>query len=691
MNDTELKSKKEHEVIAAKILEITGKPWLEYTPSDKEDEIISAIFEKFTGYADIRNQSLSNFDGLDLTRYIEDSYRRYTTNIDVRPDIEDWQSIVHDQVTRNKVNAVLSKIVAVMPIAEIQPRGDEDIRKAQIVNEIYQYSEEIDDYEEFMVRFLLEAIVKGTAIGYEGHQLKEVKVRNIVKGDGDSMTIKEDTKSTNKLFAEIVPLEEFFPENITMPRVKDLARCVRRRILPYNQFMSEYSSMFAKCQYVQPKISVEITQENRPYYLDYITSDIYEGYVEMLFYYDTDADEYIVLANGVWLNPLMIDDKEVVSPVPFNHKELPFFDIRFELFSADFFYGKSLPDKLKVFQDVLNVFTNMLIDQSILTIWQPILTNGFDSMEDDFLRPGRRTPIDTQGLPIRDAVMTLDMKTPGNWHQFILEYTKKVMEEASVDRVSAGQAGSGDRVTAQEIRIAAEGVSSLLGLFGRWVKYGIKRKCLLKTKNALQFWTDENMGITEGILGGGSSELFADAFKTFKIKNTTLSDGKRGTKVIMLYAGKDKMPTALQLKQHAAVQQVASGQTIEYVVVDAGYIRDIDFDIKLVVNQKSENTKDMEKAIMMEKVRVYLSFFPEMVNKQELLAQLAEKMGDDPTKIMSEDVLNQILAAGQGSQGNTMLDKGVSKNPMGDVMQNSMYKSMGHQVGIENIKNTMLG
>lgn len=682
--------KKDNEVIATKLLEYAGKVVPELEPSNKEKDVITATFSKFRQYSDVRNQSLSNFDGLDLTRYVEESYRRYTTNVDIRPDIEDWQSIVHDQVTRNKVNAVLGKIVAVLPIAEIHPRGDEDPRKASIANEIYQYAEDVDDYEEFMVRFLLEAIVKGTAIGYEGHQIKTVKVRNIVKGDGDSMKIESGEKKTNRLFAEVVPLEEFYPENISTPRIKDMARCIRRRILPYDQFMSEYSSMWAKCDFVKPKISFEVESENRPYYLDYISNDIESGYVEMLFYFDTDADEYVVMANGVWLNPLIIDSKEEISPVPFNHKELPFFDLRFELFSSDFFYGKSLPDKLKVFQDVLNVFTNMLIDQSILTIWQPILTNGFDSLEDDFLRPGRRTPIDTQGLPIRDAVMTLDMKTPGNWHQFILEYTKKVLEEASVDKVSQGVAGAGDRVTAQEIRVAAEGVSSLLGLFGRWVKYAVKRKCLLKTKNALQFWTDENMPIMEGILGGGGSTIFKEAFNTFKINGTTLTNGKRGVKIIGLYTDKNSMPTVSELNAQSKAQKILNNQEVEYVAVSADYIRNFDFDVKLVVNQKSENTKDMEKAIMMEKVRVYLSFFPEMVNKQELLAQLAEKMGDDPTKIISEDILNQIMAAGQ-KEKNPMA---VSTQPMGDVMQNAMYKSMGNQVGIQNIKelgNQMLG
>ena len=135
------------------------KTYNNHRPSVKEEEVLTAITEKFRTYSDNRNLNLQNFDGLNLVSYIEESYRRYTTNIDVRDDIEDWQSIIHEPVTRNKVNAVLSKVVANLPIAMVQPRGDEDPLKASLLNEIYEYSEDVDDYDEFMVRFLLEAIV----------------------------------------------------------------------------------------------------------------------------------------------------------------------------------------------------------------------------------------------------------------------------------------------------------------------------------------------------------------------------------------------------------------------------------------------------------------------------------------------------------------------------------------------------
>ncbi len=135
-----------------------------YKPSDKEIEVISSTFAKFRTCADTRNQNFQYFDGLNLVDYINDSVRRFTTNVDEREDIEDWQARIHDPFTRNKVLAILGKVISVLPIAQFTGRGDEDIRKGTILTNLYEYAEELDDYEELMTHVLLEAIVKGTAI-----------------------------------------------------------------------------------------------------------------------------------------------------------------------------------------------------------------------------------------------------------------------------------------------------------------------------------------------------------------------------------------------------------------------------------------------------------------------------------------------------------------------------------------------
>lgn len=606
-------------------------------PTEKHQMVVKDVFTKFRKTADERNKRFSNFDGRNLISYINDSTKRYITNIDEREGLEDWQARINDQFTRNKVTAVLGKVVSVLPIAQFTPRGDEDVRKASILTDLYTYSEDKSDYEEFMVHFLLEAIVKGTAVGYEGVEYDKRKVRD-VSGTGDEITVTEREINETKLFAEVVPLEEFYPSSVSIRTIERMPYCFWRREYSYSDFISRFG-YFANSKEVKPA-GYSVNGEEKPFYVDYMTSNMNEGIVEVIRYYDIVSDQYVIVANGVWLNPIA---NEQICPMPFNHKKLPFFSIKFD-FMADWFYGKSLPDKLGSIQDVLNVLTNMMLDQSFLTIFPPLLTSGFDSIEDDYLRPGRRTPVDTQGLPINQAITKLDLGVPTGWHQFILQYTRGIMEEASVDKVSQGIAGSGDRTTAQEIRVAAEGVAATLGLFGRLINYGLKQKASLRAKNILQFWTDPKNPMLQGILGEDGDETFKNAFNLYKLNNTTLSTGKRGTRVIALFGDASQAPTQKQLKLKAAINKERNKKDIEYIAIDASYIRNTDFDTKIVMDQRRESTRDIDKALQLEKIRVYAGLFPQgTFDMNELAAQTAEKMGDDPTKVLSQDTVAALM------------------------------------------------
>ena len=647
---------------------------------------MQSVFLKFRDSADSRNRNFEYFDGLNLIDYIEDSVRRFTTNVDEREDIEDWQARIHDPFTRNKVLTILGKVVQVMPIAQFVGRGDEDNRKADILNNLYEYAEEVDDYEELMMNVLLESIVKGTSIGYEGLNKKERKIKN-VKKDGDEITYTVDTEKESKLFGAIVPLEDFYPQHVGIRNIKSMDYCFWRQVIPHSKFVSTWGG-YAKSKFVQPQ-RVWGDQEMRPFYADYISSDVTEGMVELIRYYDKCNDEYVVVANGIWLNQLNVYEKEEVSPLPFNHKELPFWDIKFDFFGADFFYGKSLPDRLKSMQDVLNVLTNMLLDQSFLTIFPPLLTNGFDTIEDDYLRPGRRTPIDTQGLPINQAFMKLDLGTPSGWHQYILEYTRKIMEQSSVDQVSSGQAGVGGRTTAQEIRVAAEGVASLLGLFGRFVNYGIKRKAMLKASNILQFWTDSNSPYIERVLGEGGTKKAKGAFNTFKINNTVLTTGKRGQKIIEFYKNAKDRPAKTELSTRAALYRVETGNKIEIMAVDPSYLRAFEFDVKVVPNAKKEATRDIEKALQMEKVRIYMSFFPQLVDMTELAAQTAEVLGDDPAKVFKEEVINPPKPTENPEAAKTMGTQ--PEMNMGENAVRGMRGGEADSMGLRDLQNSMTG
>ncbi len=666
-------------------MDLIDQQYPQYKPSDMARQVVNDTFYKFRLSANDRNKNFQYFDNLDLIDYINDSVRRFTTNIDERDGLEDWQARVHDQFTRNKVVAILGKSIATLPIAQFKSRGDEDIRKGILLTNMYEYVEEAEEYEEVMANLLLEAIVKGTAIGYEGVTRETCKIRN-VSGVGDDIKITEGSETYTRFPTTIVPLEDFYPSSVQIRTIKEMPYCFWRSIVPMSTFKQDWGDMYEESKYVVPKFNINSTSlpEQKPFYFDFISSDVTEGMVEIIRYYSKQNDEFIIIANGVWLNPLMSSGETVTSPIPFNHKQLPFFEFKFDFF-GDWFYGKSLPDKLKSYQDVLNVLTNMLLDQSFLTVFPPLLTNGSDSIEDDYLRPGRRTPVDTQGMALSESFMKLDLGVPNSWHQYILEYTRKIMEEASLDQVSSGQAGVGGRTTAQEINTAAKATADILGVFGMLVKYGIKRKASLKAANILQFATDERVPLVEKILGEDSAEKLTNYFNIIKKDDTYLTGGQRGTKIIEMYKTKEELPTKGTLQARSMLTSVDTGKPTEIVAITGESIRNFEYDVVVIQNPKLDSTKEITKALQLEKVRVYMSFFPGQIDVNELAAQTAEIMGDDPSKILKPEVINPQPApdAANGQQ--------MSTEPQGDVANNMVRGSQGGEAAANQMQIMMKG
>lgn len=636
-----------------------------YYPSEKEQCLANSVFLKFREAAEERDKPLEIFDGVPLSEYVESSFRRYNTSIDEREDIEDWQARMHDPMTRNKQNALFGRVISSLPIGQVRPRGDKGTLAAAILDDIYQYSEEQDNYEMKMANLFLSAMTNGTAFLYEGHREKVKKRRKTYDEDGE-LKIEEDYDTKNILYAEVVPILEFYPSTIKVDTVEELPYCFRRQKISFSKFRQDYSE-FEKAKYVTPYQNTDQTTESEPDYLRNISSDVEPGQVEVIKYYNQDTSEYVILANGIWLNP--IGKGEDIAPLPYDHGELPFTEIKYELIQSGILYGKSFPHRVGSIQDVLNTLNNMLLDQAFLSIFPIIITNGADSIEDDWIRPGRRIPIDTQGLSINEVYSRLDMGVPSGFHQWITEYTRRVLEEASVDSVTQGVAGIGGRTTAQEIRVAAQGVAHMLGMFGRYVNTIVTKKCRLRCKNILQFWTDPDSPI-EGLI---DTEDFNYAFNSFERDGIILEDGTRGTRVIEMYRSKDELPTKAEVDARADAYEIDTGKKLELIAITPTAIRNLDFTTSYSVSETSEENRDVQLALELEKARVYLSFFPDMVNREELLANIAVKFGDDPMKVimpqeqrqqMQEQMAQEEGEAGEGAGAGAGAES-EQKRPLG--------------------------
>lgn len=643
-----------------KLFELFYKDGESFKPSEKESQVVTQTLTMFRRSQQDRDRAFAYFDGMNLVTYIEDSVERFNTNLFLRDEMEDWQSGFNDGFTRNKVLSMVGKLIEQLPIASALPRGEEDVLRAQIITDLYQYTEELDDYENLMSMFVLELIVKGTAIGYEDIEYQKKKIRD-VKGIGDKMTVSETVIKTTKFYSELVPIEEYYPASVGIMDVKNQPYSFWRKIMDYAKFKELYGH-YKKAELVEGKKSAQTVGGVIPYYMDYISSDVVEGQVELIRLYDSMNDQYIMIANGLWINPL--GAVEEVQPMPWTHKEQPFYSAIYEPFGM-FFYGKSLPNKLSSMQDVLNVLQNMMMDQSFLSIFTPIITAGFDDFEDDFIRPGRKTSIDTGGLSLQSAIMPLQFPTPTGWHQYILEYTRRIMEESSLDRTSSGQTGTGsERTTAFEIQVAASGVASILTMVARYLNSAIKRKATLRIKNLLQFGFQPNATIVPGVLADKDT---TKPFATFSFANTKLSKGERGARILELYRSEEDLPGVEQTEARAVVASIEQGKKIEVTAIAPQYIRDVSFDVKLALDSRREHSSMAEQGMLLQQIQILSQVGGDMVDLEEPLTRLAISMGLDPTKIIKGPQPPAEQGGAAGVQGQSAQAMGAANQQMAQM------------------------
>lgn len=644
-----------------KVFQVEASDGEIFSPSMTETDVVSRVVELFRRTQQDRDRAFAYFDGMTLKEYIEDSVERFNTNLYLRDGMEDWQSGFNDGFTRNKVLSMTGKLAEQLPIASAVPRGDEDVLRAQIITDLYQYTEEVDDYEQFMSMFILELLVKGTAIGYEDIEYTKRKIRE-AKGKGDSMTVSEKAIKNTKFYAELVPLEEYYPASVGIMDAKNQPYSFRRYTMNFHDFQNKYGH-YSKAKFVKPYDQSMLGHEEVPYYLDFISSDTNLGDVEMLKYFDSTNDEYVIIANGIWLNPL--GDSEDTQPLPWAHKEQPFFSAINEPFGV-FFYGKSLPNKLSSMQDVLNVLQNMIVDQSLLSIFSPLITAGFDGFEDDFIRPGRHTSIDTGGLSLQSAVMPLQFPTPSGFHQYILEYTRRIMEESSLDQISSGQAGQGaERTTAYEVQRAAAGVAAILTMVSRYLNGAIKRKAQLRMQNILQFGFQPGATIVPGVLADSDT---TKPFATFAFGETRLTDNKRGTRILELYRNNEVLPPVQETQARSVIASAEQGRDVEVTAISPEYIRNVRYDIKLGLDTRRENSSLAEQGLLLQQIQVLSQVGGERVNLDEPITKLAVSMGLDPTKIINEEQPQPAEGEVQGAQGAGGQAMGAANRQLAQLM-----------------------
>lgn len=631
----------------------------EYKPSIKAQEVIKNAWARYT---DMRNNRDLNYrwfgksrDGnyRNLITYINLMEKRWNSDGIPRTNLEDWQASVFKPETRNKVIAILSAVAQQRPRMKFKGREKSDYMKELVIGDMYDWSEDMDNGDEQALYTMLDAIIHGTAVRYEGYEDCKKVIKELKPGEDGyalyDLDYEEKIIIEKKVVTKEVQLQDFYFGSMMTRRMDEQPDCVWRKLMRLNDFKKEFAG-WENSKYVLP--GGDLTDET--FFSAFASDEVREKQselVEVIRYYSKETDEFIILANGVWVNPL---SKSKVCPLPFSHKELPFYTVLFEPFSSTFPYGKALPDKMLGEQDAINALYNMMLDQAFVSIHPLLVTGDEDVLDDVDLTPNN---INYVGADIQN-IMEIKRTPPQQAHFNMIQMLQSSIEQSSVDSIQQGSASEAKTATA--VKQASASAARAFLLFLSFVFHGYKRKSKLRVANILQFLTTPS--ILKKVMGDDGEEKFDEAFQNFKVSNVALSNGKQGERIIELV---DKETLEDKYKNRGKERKELESQNIERFYILPEYIREFSFDVEAIEGSTIKETEEAEKALEIEFQQVTNMMYPELVNREGMFDELLKKFKKDPRLIKNMMPMQPGMNPMMPQQGTPMSQQMISQQTGG--------------------------
>ena len=297
------------------------------------------------------------------------------------------------------------------------------------------------DYEWYRAK--LAAAIRGTSFLWEHWRLDKriVKDPTDVNEDGTIKYTEREIIDCDDTYTEWIPNEYVYVDEKAL-HMDDAVDCFRREIINIKEFKRIYGNKpgFSNAEYV----TTAGDTSNRSYFK--LPKDVNEEDVEVLHYYNKSIDAYWVCANNIPLN----DD-----PIPFKHKLLPVSALH-HVYVPGRFFGIGIPQVIHSLSEERTTLRRMNIDRNKLILSKPFLhNNAFDiDDEDTVLHPGRMIGIDTNGLPLNQAIQEVNMSETSSSYYKLEEIIQEDIRRATGidDRIQGVAVGS----TATEAAILKE-------------------------------------------------------------------------------------------------------------------------------------------------------------------------------------------------------------------------------------------
>lgn len=640
-----------------------GKILLEefYRPSTEIQSAIFDVYEKFIRWRSLREQGYKQFNGQQLTDWLEDGREKYWGYQPVSYDVDVPQFFLPE--TRNQINSLLARVAGMRMKPNFEGVEGFDIVKATILKDFFEYWRRSSNQKIKNFWAYLYMVINGTYVGFVGYKSRSRELRDITMFD--PLTGETEWTKRKDVDQDVIQLpcnlEDIYIPKLWEPDIQEQDEIIWRTLIKWSDFKNAFAG-YELGNYVFPGMQFA----DQSIFQQFISYDVRgSDFVEVIRYFNAPKDRYMIIANGVLLNPVKEKGTkaEIISPLPWNHKMLPFVKSVMEPLDPNFFYGMSLPQKGSDAQKYLNKFMELALEREIRSVSKPIITTDPSAQLGLEFKPGRVYQVGVDVNQYKE--MQVEPVSGSFWNMIQMMQTQ--MNRSGSGSTNPVTGGKQPR-SATEKAAEANQMKEANNFYFLFYEDLMEQTAWMAIQNMIQFYTAEK---TNKILG---EKKFRKILNMIDIQ---LADGGRGNRYIRIT---DNPAPNEELQNEAWYRSIFKKERAEIIEVSPKQLRQIKFDIK--IEFEPEDSPVTERALFIDFAQTLVSLFQpyQLLDMKKMLFRMIETFGENVADYIPDQLVTDYENErfGIAPQQPTPIPGGTPEaNKINQSTTGQMYGAMG--------------
>lgn len=575
-----------------------------YLPNPEIRQEISQWYNAFSKCRNLKSQSYRYLGNISLENFWQIGNDNYDVIMPVKSK-SDWKRQAKMTITRDKANGFISKLAKQLIFPQIIAQNNNQ-EIDYIVSRIFRTLLEWWEYLSKGIRVFIDAVHKCVI---EGTIHVQIDVLN------------------GKEIKTVIPNSEIYIPNFYQPDIQKQAYVLRVQTTTWEEAKMYYGDN-SKWDYVMPGSAQLWTIQDSDFKKNVNVRGLKEDEVQIIHCwehggYDNKGNpkpkKYKVLINGVKM--------DLPDELPFKHNLYNLAKTVFEKFSDESFYwGNSLPNKIKYDQSYGDAFKTIILNKAILNLLKPLMNKSGEYIDEDVAVPGKVTPTQAEKDDIyvidgiADPISVSDINV---LNSLILQ----PIDEGTQAPQSMGQSGNEGAKTLGEIELRDYRSAELLEIFGKMMSFLVEDMAEISVSNIIQFMIKSDI---EKVVDTSNADILFK--KTINVPNTSLSGGQKGVMSIN-FTPKKQQPSGFDLLRQEMKYSERTGQKTEIIHIDPDYINDFKFFFKILANPVQQQSQAMEQMLALEKYNTIYRNNP-IIDQTEAVRTVIKINGDDEDKLI---------------------------------------------------------